>query len=271
MRFHRLSSFATAAACASLAACGDSTGPKSARPLTVSFSGASSAASSSAVAASSTALSVTAGTDVLVISSAEIVVARAELQRVGGTCAGTAAAGDDAAGADDGCAELELAPRVVSVPVNGSVASALTGDVPAGSYSSLEAKIRPVSAGSGGERRAGSAAFLAAHPDLSGVSVRVKGTYDGRAFTYVGAAEAQLETAFSPALTIDATGSATSNVTVNVDLSSWFRTSSGALVDPASANAGGANSDLVADNIKRSFRAFRDDDRDGSDDGAGHH
>jgi hypothetical protein len=51
-----------------------------------------------------------------------------------------------------------------------------------------------------------------------------------------------------------------------VDLTNWFKTSSGALIDPATANAGGANAELVSANIARSFVAFRDDDRDGRDD-----
>ncbi|MFL5608108.1 MAG: hypothetical protein ACJ8AD_16775 [Gemmatimonadaceae bacterium] len=59
------------------------------------------------------------------------------------------------------------------------------------------------------------------------------------------------------------------NVTVSVDLTNWFRTRSGALIDPSTANAGGPNAVLVAENIKRSFHAFRDDDRDGDDDDDG--
>jgi hypothetical protein len=38
------------------------------------------------------------------------------------------------------------------------------------------------------------------------------------------------------------------------------------LIDPATANSGGANAELVSSNIARSFVAFRDDDRDGRDD-----
>jgi hypothetical protein len=51
-----------------------------------------------------------------------------------------------------------------------------------------------------------------------------------------------------------------------MDLTTWFRTQAGALIDPSTANAGGPNAVLVAENIKRSFHAFRDDDRDGDDD-----
>ena len=39
--------------------------------------------------------------------------------------------------------------------------------------------------------------------------------------------------------------------------------------NPATANAGGSNASLVADNIRQSFRAFRDDRRDGDAHGDG--
>ncbi|MDB4898193.1 MAG: hypothetical protein JWN53_1, partial [Gemmatimonadetes bacterium] len=87
--------------------------------------------------------------------------------------------------------------------------------------------------------------------------------FNGTAFTYKGAPRAEFERAFNPPLVVDATPL---NVTVGVDLDTWFKSSSGALIDPSTANAGGANAGVVAENIKRSFRAFRDDDRNGHDD-----
>jgi hypothetical protein len=186
----------------------------------------------------------------------------------GATCASDADAGDDAAevaGSDgehaDDCAELELAPSVIDLPVTNAVVSQLAVTIPAGTYSALEAKIRAVRGG--GEHGRGSSTFLAANPSFAGVSVRVEGTYNGTPFVYTGSPTAQLETKFSPALVADASPV---NLTVNVDLSTWFRTPSGALIDPSTANAGGLNAATVADNIRRSFRAFRDNDRNGHDD-----
>ena len=51
-----------------------------------------------------------------------------------------------------------------------------------------------------------------------------------------------------------------------MDLSGWFLDSSGNLIDPATAGNGGVNEARVDTNIKASFRAFHDDDRDGDDD-----
>jgi hypothetical protein len=213
-------------------------------------------------------VSITSGTDVLTITDAQLVVARMELQRSGATCASTAAAGDDEVD-EQNCAELELEPTLIDIPVDGTLISALGTAIPAGTYSALEAKIRPLRADADHGR--GSAAFLTAHPDLAGVSVRVTGTFNTATFTYTGSPRVELERAFDPPFTVDATHP---NLTVNVDLSNWFKTSAGALIDPATATPGSANGALVSDNIRRSFKAFRDDDHDGQDDdhehGAGH-
>jgi hypothetical protein len=270
MRFSLFPALTLLAAGGTLA-CSDSTVPAAGRPISVSFTTASATGASFSRSFNPTAthdVTATVGTDALVISKAQIVVARIELQQVGATCTSEVAAGDDHEGNDDQeCAELELAPTVVDLPVNGSVVSALDITVPAGSYSSLEAKVRPIRSGS--DAGSGSSAFLTAHPELEGVSVLVEGTFNGTPFTYKGTAKAGLEHSFSPALTV---GTTPVNLTVNFDLANWFKSSSGALIDPATANAGGVNATTVADNIKRSFRAFRDDDHNGQDDdGAGHH
>lgn len=260
--------FASLCAGATLASCADSTGPGASgrQPMSLSFSTSASAGASASLSAS--AGNASTGADVLVITRAQLVLARLELERVGATCTSDAAAGDDDHGDDDKCAELELAPSVVDLPVKGGVVTALNVTVPAGTYSSFEAKIRPVEANHG-SKGAGSAAFLAAHPDLAGVSVRVEGTFNGTAFTYTGSPHAKLESAFNPPLAVTSTGA---NITVHVDLATWFKTASGAFIDPATGNAGRANAALISENIKRSFHAFRDNDHNGDDDdrGAGH-
>src|SRR2546425_639354 len=56
----------------------------------------------------------------------------------------------------------------------------------------------------------------------------------------------------------------TLNVTLRVDISTWYlNATKTALVDPASANKGGPNESVVANNIQNSFKAFEDDNRDG--------
>lgn len=259
---HRLSSLAALLGAASLAACASDTSPNGAnRPVSLSFTTAATmGATVTPSLTASRSVSFTAGANSLVINKAQLVLARVELERVGATCASTATAGDDQ---DDehSCAELELSPSLINLPVDSSVATALGISIPTGTYSALEAKVRPVRTED--HAGAGSAAFLTAHPDFANVSVRVEGTYNGTPFTYLGAPSAEFETAFNPPIAVD---TAKVNITVHVDLATWFRDASGALIDPKTANAGGANASLVAANITRSLRAYRDDDRDGRDD-----
>jgi hypothetical protein len=263
MRIHWLSTLPLVAAGA--LACSESTAPTAGVPVSLSFSTTTTAGATLSRSADVT-LTSSSNADALVITKAQLVIARVELVRAGATCTTEGVSGDNDGADDDDCAELQLAPSIVDLPVNGTVVNALSITVPEGSYTSLEAKLRPIRSGSDGGRA--STAFLAAHPDLNGVSVLVEGTWNGKAFTYKGAADRGIERSFSPPLT--ATG-APLGLTVNADLATWFRNSSGTLIDPSTANAGGANAQLVKDNIERSFRAFRDDDHNGhDDDGAGH-
>jgi hypothetical protein len=252
---------AAVAASATLGACAadSSTAPGVAGPRSMTVSFTTAAAPGSSATLVSLGSSSAAATDSIRITKAQLVVSRIELVRSGATCTSTEAAGDDDHGDDHDCAELELAPTVIDLPVDSSVSSKLQVSIPSGTYSSLEAKIGPVK----DKRGQGSTAFLAAHPDFAGVSVRVEGTFNGKAFTYTGAPKAEFETSFNPPIVVDSGGV---NVTMNVDLRSWFKNRSGAYIDPSTANANGANASLVADNIKRSFKAFRDDDRNGRDD-----
>ncbi len=268
---------ATLGTIAGLTACAaDSTAPGAAgrQSMTVSFTTAASSGVSASlidVGGLSRSLADTVGGNTLVISKVEVVFARLELVRAGATCTSTEAAGDDTVRGDDhDCAELELAPSLVNLPLTGAVATALNVTIPAGTYSSLEAKVRPVDADRG-HQGAGTAAFLAAHPDLAGVSVRVQGTYNGKAFTYTAAPRAELEIAFNPALVV---ANSAANITVNIDVAKWFKTNSGALIDPSTALDGRSNANVVAQNIRNSFHAFMVADREGHDShgqpGAGH-
>jgi len=245
-----------------LTACSsDSTNPGSITPgaVSLSFATTGSTTTSSSVATNPTGvLALAASTDSLVITKAQVVLARLELQRSGATCTSTEVAGDDDKVDVSSCAELELAPSLVNLSVSGGVTQALNSSIPSGTYSAFEAKIRAVEA-----KKSASTGFLAAHPEMVGASVRVEGTFNGKAFTYTGAPKAELEGLFNPPLVADSTGA---NITINVDLSNWFRTSTGTLVDPATANAGGTNAAMVSANIARSFKAFRDDNHDGRDD-----
>lgn len=251
---------------ASTLACADGTGPKAGQPISLSFttSGTAGASLSRSLDPAAASFSTTGSPDVLTISKAQVVVARTELERVDAACTSDEAAGDDEHESDDdGCEELQLAPAIVDLPVgpNSTVVNAITVNIPAGTYSELKAKVRALRSIDG--RGRGAADFIAAHPEFDGVDVRVEGTFNGTPFVYTGSVSANVERHFSPPLVV---GAAPLNVTVDVDLAHWFRDRSGALIDPSTAKPGTVAGTIVENNIRQSFRAFRDDDHDGHDD-----
>jgi len=96
------------------------------------------------------------------------------------------------------------------------------------------------------------------------VNVRVTGVFTDASgvaheFTFTSNVEAEVEMAFPSPVTVDAT---TSNLTIDIEVASWFKDASGALIDPTNA----ANIQAINANIKRSFKAFEDDDWDGAPD-----
>jgi hypothetical protein len=194
------------------------------------------------------------GTHTLVITSAAVSLTRLELSTL--DSAGCAE-DDHPEHDDDRCHELKADPMLVDLPTDNSVVSVLSLQLPAGTYRALEAKIRPVRSDDNG-----GSAFLTAHPEFANASVRVEGSFDGTPFVYTGAPNASLELTFDPPLTV---GSSATTLTVHVSIDRWFTDRSGNLIDPATANAGGANEQLVRDNVRRSFHAFEDNEHHGDD------
>ena len=242
------------AALVATAACSDSTSP-SANRATLQFNARGDVASgTSATAQTASGTVVVSGTDTLVISSAKLIIDELELDRgLAGQCMDD---GDDVIEVNAECAELEVGPYLVDLPVTGANTAPVSVALPAGSYRALEMKLRK--ADSGDDR-----AFNAAHPEMNGISVLVSGTYKGQPFTWRGDVEAELELDFSPLMVVDANSG---NFTVNIDIGRWFRSGTGAIIDPATAAAGQQNFGIVAQNIRASFEVFEDDDRDGHDD-----
>jgi hypothetical protein len=192
-------------------------------------------------------ISVASGSNSLVINKAQLVLAEIELE--------PAAAADCSTTADDECPDVELGPVLIDLPLDAAVPTDLHTLVPAGSYSELEFKVDAVE---DGEHDA--AAFLAAHPEFRAVSLRVEGTYNGQPFVYTSNVEGEIKLQFASPLVVGNGGA--SNVTLAVDVATWFKDASGNLLDPSNS----ANASQIANNIQRSFRAFEDDDRDGVED-----
>jgi len=234
-----------------LAACGDSTGPNGATRVSLSFSSAPSAQPSVAPSLSVMAAdTMSDGQNELVLSSVEIVLREIELKRV-------EVVDCDVVPEPDGCEKFETGPMLVTVPLDGGTSQAVSIDMQPGQYDEVEFDIHKVSNGDPED-----AAFRTAHPDLIDTSVRVQGSYNGAAFTYVTDLMDEQKYDLIPALAID-DGTTTANVTLHLDISSWFVDAAGDLVDPDSANKGGQNENLVKDNIRASIDAYEDSDGNG--------
>lgn len=231
-------------------ACSSSTSP-SAQQMTLSFSSQSPVAAGSASSRGPNfSITVASGANTVVITKAQIVARKFELKSVsGGSCPETDIRGDS-------CEEMKLGPMLVDLPLGAGTTTTtpLPISVPAGTYRELEMQIhRPVS-------NPLDVAFTLANPLFAGISIRVEGTFNGTPFVFTSPLTAELELAFSPAITVAATGG---NITVQIDVASWFKTAAGAVIDPATANAGGVNENTVRETIKRSFHALDDSNRDG--------
>lgn len=241
--------FAIAAAvltAGAVAGCADSTGPAAGRTVSLAFSTVPGAVANVGV---SPALAV-AGSP-LVITRAQLVFSESELEPVGASCSASATTEPD----EDGCPELKTGPMLVDLPLDASTRSVVSVNVPAGTYEEIEFEIDAVSSHSD-DHPAEVQAFLAAHPGFEGVSIRVEGTYNGEPFVFTTGVEVEMELEFQPPITVDGTAS---NLVIHVDLANWFRTETGTVIDPRTANAGGENKSRVDENIEKSFDAFEED------------
>lgn len=213
------------------------------------------AVNGAAVATSSTPETFTDGSNTLVINQVELVLREIEVRLAGVT--------SECAGVSDDCEKLEVGPILLDLPLGTSgAARTFTVELAPGSYDKVEFELHQTSSSD-------DAGFIAAHPEIADASVRVSGTYNGVDFVYTGRFDSEQEFELRPPLVANETGG--TDLTLFVDLDKWFRDSSGALIDPATANAGQPNQGVVEQNIKSAMDAFEDENHDGTDDGPNHH
>lgn len=251
-----------------LAACsGESSGPSNQGQVTVNLATVASPASGVSALLSDTLVG---GTDTLVYESVQLVLRDVRFKRVDDGLCGEDEGDDDSTHStllndDDGdshdaCEYSNVGPFLLDLPLGPGVERAFTVAVDTGTYKALKVKIhKPEDNGD-----AKDAAFLLAHPEFAKISIRATGTFNGTPFTFESDVNAQQEVALVPPIVVtDSTLNV--DVTIRVNTDSWFRNGT-ALIDPATANKGGANANDVRDNIRDSFRAFRDGNHDGCDD-----
>ncbi len=243
------------------AACGDSTG-LGAGERAVSLSFTTTQPAGAAFAATRPFFGVTgdtvvSGTDMIIIDRVRMVLREIELKRVEDQfCEDSSGEGED----NDDCEEFEIGPLLLDLPLNGMVETEVSVVVDTGTYDEIEFDIHKPS-----DDSAADSAFRAANPLFTETSIRVEGSFNGQPFVYETDLNVDQEIELTdPLIVTDQT--AATNVTLSVALDVWFRDASGALVDPETGNKGSVNENLIKDNIKDSFEAFEDEDRDGDDD-----
>ncbi|MBA2627220.1 MAG: hypothetical protein H0U85_04355 [Gemmatimonadales bacterium] len=257
-----------------LAGCSDVTGSAATGNLRFNLStrGSGSAAAASGLSADVAPLEITDGTNTLIITDAKLVVRKIELQRTGAGSACVSenesenesesandddAHGDRASDESDDCSELELGPVLLDIPLTPGVSGTLNVEIAAGEYRRVEFQFHKPSGSNDTD-------FIAAHPEMAGASIRVVGKYNDAPFVYTGDVTATQHITLDPPLVVAA--SALTDLTLLIDVGTWFRTGSGALLNPATAVRGQPNESIVKNNIQRGFHAFEDHNRNGQDD-----
>jgi hypothetical protein len=219
-----------------------------------SFSSGAVAAPSVAAAGDSTVIAL--APDTIIVRSAQLVLRKVELKRID---AASCVSGSG------GCEDFETGSRLLTLPLGSAmIAQDVAITAPAGTFDQLEFEVHKPSSSE-------DAAFIAANPDFATISIRVIGTFvhgtgtgagTRSDFTFTSDVDQSQQASLVPPVTLK--DGQTLNVTLRVDISTWYlNAATTALVDPASANKGGANESIVANNIQNSFKAFEDDNRDG--------
>lgn len=236
-----------------LVAC-ESSGPAGTGRLTFQLAGPGTAGAA--------APTFTAGADVLTLTSVEIVARKIRLERADGACpvepatTGPAPSNSDGSDDDEDCPNVWLAPRILSPPVGADAVAVFSVDLPEGIYEELKIQVHKPTGGQA------DAAFLAANPTFDGISLRVVGTFNGTSFTFTSALTAEVEIELDTPLEVTAGQPAA--MTLQIDLASWFAGQGGALLSPLAPSQQVRSQ--IEQNIRKSFHAFEDDDRDGDPD-----
>ena len=244
-----------------VAACSDGVGPSASSLISVAFrvAPATSSVSASRMLSDSTPA---LGASEITLTKVQLVLSHIELSRIDSGCVRADTTDDDVSDRLGDCHEIKLAPMLVDLPITPDAKVELSAPVPPGKYRNLHARLTALTSES---RQKGAADFVAANPDFAGKSVRIEGTYQGKPFTFTTNVRAEIFIPFRPPLDLTDTTKAPA-VTVAVDPSRWFKTQNGTTIDPTTVGLDQPNNVVIANNIRRSFRVFRDDDHDGHGD-----
>lgn len=217
--------FAVAASSILLLACSDGTAP---RTQSVSISMTMLGASASAAATAPLLAPITGGGHTLSLTTMELAIDDLRLQREG------AESEDDHGGIGSGDIAFNAGSQTVALPVDGGVVTLATKNLPAGTFTEVEAELR---------------------------ALHLVGSYDGAAFDVNVELSHDMKVSLNPPLTTN--GGTDQNVTVAIDFTACFA-NAGAPIDPRTlAGGGSAARTAFRDCVASHLRAFDDDNRDG--------
>jgi hypothetical protein len=253
MRFPLLPVLVVLGISAASAACGDS----GMGEVSLQLASHRAAATSNGVQASITSapgqLTVSLGEDEIVFNQIQLVLRKIRLD--GGP---TASCPEDGEG-DSQCGDIRLGPVLFDLPLAAEAEPTLTALVPVGTYDGFKFQLhRPSNATSDAD-------LVAEHPEMEDISIRAVGTYNGTSFTFSSDLTDVEDVSLPQSVEVSEQGELP--LTLFVDAAGWFANASGTgLIDPTQANDGGSYEAEVEQNIRESFRAFRDGDADGGPD-----
>ena len=204
------------------------------RDASLSFNVVPSAASQVATTEASGLIVVTGGGHTLDLQSADVVFSEVTFEGRDVDSGDDDDSDADSDSDNSGNSKFRSGAVTLALPLEGGVVTPFTGEIPVGTYRGLE---------------------------MDADFIRLRGTYDGQTFDVTVPVNAELELDFNPALTVTESSDPL-NVSVKIDVASWFRNASGVTIDPRQL---ATNSTLRAEfrnRVRASFKAFEDSDRD---------
>ncbi len=130
--------------------------------------------------------------------------------------------------------KIRVGATTVSLPLRGGVITPINARLPDGTYEEIKLHV----------------AF-----------VRARGTFDGQPFDLTLSINAKIEKEIDPPFVVNSDDDRL-NMTVVIDLPTWFRGSNNLLIDPRQVQLNESLRRSLEQRVRASFRAFEDSDRD---------
>jgi len=154
-------------------------------------------------------------------------------------------------------------PYVLNISLDTTVSTIGVANLPHGIYNMITFQIHKLTPG----EQVSDNSF--SPTDSSGktnyYSLIVKGRYNGNPFVFTSSKTFVVKTRLNPSLVVKDSVS-NYNVTIQVNVSDWFTNAGGRIIDPTDPS----NAHRIEWAIRRSFHAFKDNNKDGREDDWGH-